>query len=104
MPDPTTPTIDSRFEMLLGAIKSRQENWRRAVKSGVVAVSMSDYPTYNLLDSRKAAIDQNTIYGFSKLSLEDLEFIADSLGCVWSMNPQRRVYYFIPKEIMGEEL
>ena len=102
-------TSDQRF--LLGDIQSRLDYWRRAVKlGGVVTVSMDQYETV-----QPAAIRQGTdvvaSYGnhipgrgqtMKQFSPAELDEIADHLDCVWAMNPSRRLYYFIPKELTGE--
>lgn len=91
---------------LLGDIQSRLEYWRRAVKlGGVVTVAMDRFEVQRFMS---AAIEPgNHIAGrghiTAAMTVDELNAVAEHLDCVWAMNQAERLYYFIPKELLGAQ-
>ena len=103
---------DSAQRFILADIHSRLDYWRRAVKlGGVVTVSMDQWETVQPAAIRSGN-DVDVSYGnhipgrgmtMRSITCTELDEIADHLDCVWAMNPSRRLYYFIPRELTGEQ-
>lgn len=102
--------MNSDLEMLHGKVKFRLSRWREVAKAGgVITVSMDLYERQQFRANIQgdtcdiAPMSMTHIGGGAGISLnvDMLNEMAEDLNCIWAMNPMKRLYYFIPKELTG---
>lgn len=96
-----TPPLSENLQSLLFNIKQGVDHWRSAIKAGgVITVTADSWMPQMMGDYRRSS---KLVQSMGNLTVGDLEEIAEHLGCVWAQNPAKRLYYFIPKELIGEQ-